>query len=143
MSGMNEVSGLKAKVTISRVSDDTIRIRLRDALSGCQFAEVSLSLEAFAYAVTGVAEQEAKMSVRGLAYIGKRLITTRRSIVCPVGGNDRDFLEKWLEENAQEEGWILNTYLGSQGSVVRSDGVTTLRYSVSKYVDESESAKPL
>lgn len=133
---MKMSNGLKAKVTVSRSSDDLIRIRFRDEASGIQFAEARMTLEEFALAVTGLAEREAELEVTGLQYVGKRRVTEQRSIVCPLDAYNKDKLEEWLKENAQEEGWLLNSYLGSQGSVSTRDGVTILRYSVTKYVDE-------
>jgi hypothetical protein len=44
-------------------------------------------------------------------------------------------LEQWLQDNAQEEGWIIDHYLGSQSSIDHMDGKTFLNYSVHKYVE--------
>jgi hypothetical protein len=127
---------MKAKVTISRASDDRVRIRIRDEASGIEFAEVSLTVEAYGYAITGLSEQEAELSVRGLEWVGKKRVTESRQKVCPLDTCDKDKLSKWLQENAQEEGWILSTYLGSQSSTSRAScGGTLLRYSVTKYVE--------
>lgn len=58
-----------------------------------------------------------------------------REVVYPFKGYNRHSMEKWLEENAKEEGWIVNSYLGSQTSVTSHDGKTHLHYYVTKYVD--------
>ena len=127
---------MKAKVTISRSSDDLVRIRFRDEASGIEFAEVALTMEVYGYAITGLAEQEGTLEVRGLEYVGKRRITEQRSIECPLSTYDKKTLVEWLQENAQEEGWLLNTHLGSQRSVVRNGDKLVLNYSVTKYVDQ-------
>lgn len=130
---------LKAKVTISRVTysdHEAVNISIEDVNSGIQFAELELSLESFGQAVTGLSYREADLTVRGLQYIGKRQVTEKRTIECPLTTYDRTKLESWLRENAQEEGWIVNTYLGSQTSVSYKEGKTFLNYSVTKYVDE-------
>jgi len=126
---------MKAKVTISRASDDRVRIRIRDEVSGIDFAEVSLTVEAYGYAVTGLSEQPGELEVRGLQWIGKKRITEPRQIVCPLDTYNRDALEAWLQENGKEDGWLVSTYLGSQRSVSRVPEGTLLNYSVTRYVD--------
>jgi hypothetical protein len=126
---------MKAKVTISRASDDKVRIRIRDEASGIEFAEVSLSIEAYGYVVTGLSEQPADLEVRGLQWVGKKRISEPRRIVCPLDTYNKEALSAWLEENGQEEGWLVSTYLGSQKSVSRTPEGTVLNYSVTKYVD--------
>jgi len=125
-------------VSIGRVSDGLIRIEIRDELSRARFVEASMSPEAFANAVTGLAAQDAELEVRGLEYVGKRKVTEQRQIVCPLEWRARHEYEQWLIENAPVDGWILDTYLGAQDSVKSSDdGGCILRYSVYKYVEES------
>lgn len=125
---------MKAKVTISRASDHLVRISIRDESSGIYFAEAALTVEAFGYAITGLAEQEAELTVRGLQWVGKQRITENRTIECPLDTYKREELARWLEANAQEDGWMIDSYLGSQGSVTRRDDVTILKYSVTKYI---------
>jgi hypothetical protein len=128
---------MKAKVSISRSSDDTVRIRIRDEASGIEFAEVSLTVEAYGYLITGLSDQEADLQVRNLQFVGKTRISEQRQIECPLSTYDKSELSQWLKENAQEEGWIVSTYLGSQSSVTWNNGKATLRYSVTKYVDSA------
>jgi len=129
---------LQGSVTISRSSRDVITIRLRDELSFIGFAEIELAPHDFCMALTGLAEVKGKMACHGLGYVGKKKVMENRSIVCPIKHAKREDLSKWLEQNAQEEGWLLSTYLGSQSSVTTKDGVTTLHYSVTKYVEPQE-----
>lgn len=130
---------LKAKVTISRVSYhdcEKVVISIDDVSSGIQFAELELSLESFGQAVTGLSYRDADLTVRCLEHVGKLRITEKRIIECPLSTYSRYELESWLRENAQEEGWIVNNYLGSQTSISYKEGKTFLNYSVTKYVDE-------
>jgi hypothetical protein len=125
---------MKAQVTISRTSQDKVVISIVDDASRLQFVEVSMSVEDFGYAITGLAYRPADLEVRGLQYVGKTHIRASRTIECPLNTHDKPTLRKWLEENAQEDGWLLDTYLGSQTSITRGDGKTILRYAVDKYV---------
>lgn len=136
---MISIKQIKAAVTISRVSDGTIRLRVEDSESRIEFVELSMSPADFANAITGLACQPAVGGVRGLEYVGKTKVTEARQVECPLGTFDKEKLSAWLESNCQEEGWLLSSYLGSQSSVVRADDKTTLNYSVTKYVDQEES----
>lgn len=126
---------LIGRVTITRDSNDIVRISFRDECSRIEFAEARMTVEDFGFAITGLAEQPASVEVRGLEYVGKRQVNESRSIECPLKTYDREELSAWLMENAREDGWIVNGYLGSQGSVGYRDGKTILNYGVTKYVE--------
>ena len=117
---------MKAKVSIIRDSNDKVNITFRDDASGVKFAKVSLTMEAFGLVITGLVEQEGDLEVRGLQWVGKQRITEQRAIECPLNTYDRNELSKWLCDNAQEDGWLLDTYLGSQKSVSRKGDKTLL-----------------
>lgn len=94
-----------------------------------------MTKEAFASALFGLGYVPVKIDVIGLEHVGKKRVYEKRTVVCPLGEwSDRDTLSKWLEDNCEEEGWILDTYLGSRGSVTRENGKTVLYYGVTKYV---------
>lgn len=118
---------------ISRRSDDKIVISIEDEASRTEFVEVKLSPHDFAMAVTGLSFVKVTGSVRGLENVGKKKVTEKRSVVCPLDSYDKKDLSAWLEQNCSEQGWLLNTYLGSQGSVEYVDGGRKLNYSVYKY----------
>ena len=128
-------SMLKAKVSISRNSKDIISIRFTDCASGITFAEAEMSLNNFASAITGLSRQDANLKINDLNFVGKKYVTEPRRISCPLKTYNRETLEKWLEENAQEEGWLVKTYLGSQDSISYIGDTTYLNYRVVKYVD--------
>ncbi len=126
---------MKALLTICRNSNGEIKLYIRDDASRIEFAQITMTPHDFANALTGLGEQSGDLSVFGLDYVGKNKISEPRSIECPLSGyQKREILEKWLEENAQEDGWLVSTYLGSKSSVVTKDGKTILNYSVTKYV---------
>jgi hypothetical protein len=122
-------------VTITRTSRDLISIRLRDSASRIEFVEVTMSLDDFARAVTGLSEISAKAELRGLEHVGKTKQIEQRRVECPIKSYSRDVLQNWLEENCQEEGWIINSYLGSQNSISYKDDKTIINYSVYRYID--------
>lgn len=126
---------MKAKVSISRNNHDMISIRIKDCASGITFAEVHMRPEEFSLALTGLSYQDAKLRTNGLEFVGKKRIREARRILCPLNTYDRELLTKWLNENAQEEGWIVDIYLGSQRSIIHTDDGMLINYNVVKYVD--------
>ena len=129
---------MKAQVTINSGSDDKVRISFVDVLSGIEFAEVTMEPAVFGRVITGLAFQEAELEVRGLENVGKQRVTEARRILCPLKSYSRTVLQEWLKNNAQEEGWKLSTYLGSQNSITCTENGTWLRYSVTKYEEVTE-----
>lgn len=125
---------MKCKVTISRDNHDTVRISIVDDASGIEFVEAHMDCATFGMCITGMSYQEAKLEVRGLEWVGKKRVTENRSIVCPLETYKTDELSAWLKENAKEDGWLVSTYLGTRGSVQRTEAGTLLRYTVTKYV---------
>lgn len=126
---------LSAAVTISRRSDGVITIEFVDQTSRIRFAEVEMSPEEFANAVTGFGYRPAKLTVTGLEFVGKVPLTESRTIEYPNKCYSRAEMSEWLKDNAREDGWFIDTYLGSQSSVIYRDGKTILNYTVTKYVD--------
>ena len=133
---------MDVKVTITRTNHDKIRIYLTDELSRVEFVQLEMDPAEFALALTGLAAQPSNCTVHGLEYVGKRKVREPRSIECPLPGyQGKDKLQQWLLDNAQEEGWTIDPYLGSQTSVSYhsgAEGGVTLRYSVYKYIDVEE-----
>lgn len=130
---------ITASITISRDSSDAINISIVDELSRQRFVRVTMTPHEFAMAVTGLSSIEAQAEVVGLEYVGLRKIIEKRSAICPLSFCDKRELADWLLANCQEEGWTINTYLGSQGSIGHNiEGGRQLNYSVFRYTsDES------
>lgn len=132
------------KLTISRVcnsksSKEEIRIMLLDENSRVRVIDGILSLEDFAKAITGLGYVDVSVEVDtvDLFFVGKKKIIEERSIYCPLAYfSDKNLFSAWLKDNAQEEGWYLDTYLGSQASIKsNAPNGCTLHYHVYKYVD--------
>lgn len=129
---------MKGTITISRDSRDIVRVSIRDEESFIQFVEFKMNLESYALAISGLSEVHGEFGVRGLEHVGKRKVIERRAKECPINSYDRKVLEQWLKENGQEEGWILDCYLGSQNSIGHRGDKTILNYSVHKFVEVGE-----
>lgn len=118
-------------VTISRNSKGTVGIFVRDEISRITFLELDLTLEDFAWLITGLSEVKAEGKTKGLEYVGKNKVKEERFVKVPEDIKyNRSKIEDWLEANCQEDGWLLDTYLGGKDSV--QNGV--VKYSVYKYV---------
>ena len=133
---------LNVKISISRPSypdrRDSICIRLQDEDSHITFFEGDMTASDFALAITGLSSLPIDSEVSGLEFIGKKKIQEKRQIICPLTESSK--IQGWLHENCQEEGWILNPYLGSQRSKkYLGEKGYELNYSVFKYVEEDES----
>lgn len=133
---------MKGKITISRYhgSEAGISIEIQDEASRIRFIRAEMGLKEFAEAITGLGCCAIEFDAFGLEHVGKVRVTERRSIRCPLDSYDRTNLAAWLREHGKEDGWIVNDYLGSQGSITRDGNVTVLNYQVVKYV-EQEPAK--
>ena len=126
-----------SRIHSSHVEDDFISIEMEDKISHVRFLKLKMALADFSKAITGLSSQEATAEFSHLEHIGKQKIREERETLCPIVSHDKIYLEKWLEKNRQEEGWILNPYLGLRGAIaypLRKEG-TILRYSVYKYID--------
>ena len=122
------------KITIfrtSRIDADLVRIEVLDQ-SGAS-VQVTLSLAAYAEALLGLARVPCETEVSKLDKRGKTRTIEQRQVIAPNMQSTKDYAI-WLEQNAQEEGYELDTHLGSQNSVSRlNDDEVLLRYKVVKY----------
>lgn len=133
---------IEGKITISRPTfgdgSESIVIRLTDKNALVQFAEVNISPRDFAMALTGLSELPVEIEANHLEKVGKVREREIRQAVCPRHYR-KDELSDWLLTNAQEDGWILDAGLRSQGSVLNNqDGSVTLNYSVTRWVDAED-----
>ncbi|EMF8482790.1 hypothetical protein V4E48_004105 [Morganella morganii] len=130
---------MKGKITISRPSygdgRDVINIQVRDNVSRIKFLDIEIDCADFARAVTGLSETDCRLSVRGLDSVGKIKITEARKALCPRGISGKENMTKWLHDNKQEDGWILDSYLGNKSSVEYTENGYILKYRVIKYIE--------
>ncbi len=136
---------MKGKITISRPSygdgRDVINIQVRDDVSRIKFLDVEIDCADFARALTGLSETNCELTVRGLKSVGKVKIVETRTALCPTGLSGKESLSKWLEDNKQEDGWTLDSYLGNKTSVEYTENGSLLRYRVIKYIKGIEDEK--
>lgn len=129
---------MKFNLSISRDSKDRINIEIICKESRARFLQLELSLEEYAQVITGLSHVEVEGKVNGLDVVGKTRVKEQRNITVgqDIGRQPKEQLKDWLIKNCGEDGWILDTYLGSQNSVVYN-GVDkyTINYSVYKYVE--------
>lgn len=131
---------MEGKISITRPSfhdeREVIAIEIYDNASRTTFCRVQVGMADFAAALTGQSQMPADIEVRGLSNVGLVKLTESRCITLPGRLHDRKALQQWLTDNCQEEGWIIDNYLGSQGSIRWSDEGAVLNYSVHKFVSK-------
>ena len=136
---------VNTRIDITRPSrvdgKDIIRIKLYDEDSHLTVFEGEMGAAEFALSLTGLSAQECPGVVSTATYaLGKVRSYEKRDVVLPkdtpYGGGS-----KWIEENCQEEGWFVDSYIGAQSSTTydTSTGLYTAHYRVFKYVDKDAS----
>jgi hypothetical protein len=118
-----------------RGGPEVMTIEVTDTASNVRFLQLEVPLADFTKAITGQLLSKISGEVMGLAEVGKTRVTEPRQIVCPLTTYKREKLEEWLGANAQEEGWIIDAYLGSQNSTASHPDGTLLRYRVHKFIE--------
>ncbi len=125
--------------------DEYVRIEVVDNLSRTMVMRLEVSLSDFAKMITGRSDiQIGRALYHGTDFVGKQRVSEKRRTfiskeeIANVGGAyPRKNLENWLVANKQEEGWFVDSYLGSQSSMEYDpeSGGNWLNYRVHKYVD--------
>lgn len=152
---MARIAGERKKgnfaISISRSTNshgpNMVSISIEDRTSGIEFFDGDMTLEDFGSLVTGLSMRPIQAEVRGLQFIGKKQVHEPRKVVLPssLGGyrSRNEEVAPWIAANCQEEGWMLDLYLGSRDSIVYNHTTKeyTAHYSVYKYVD-AEVLKP-
>jgi hypothetical protein len=126
---------INGRMGLSRRSDDKICIEVEDEASGVKFLVAEIEPYDFAQLITGLHGVKAQCHVKGLDFVGRKKVREARSVICGIDSYNNDKLREWLLENCQEEGWIIDSYLGSQNSISRCHEGTRLNYSVYRYQD--------
>lgn len=125
---------IKASVSCARSSNGLIYLTIECEKSHAKFAEIVFTPNQFANVITNLHTSDIDVKVNHLDRVGKTRILEPRQVRSPIQSYSREKNEQWLREHCQEEGWLLNSYLGSQKSIQMVDGVTLLNYSVYKYI---------
>lgn len=118
----------------SHIADEII-LTIEDEAAGVQFFRAFIPMDKMMRMLTG-GQQAFEAELMSTDKIGKKRHVERLSVVSPDLGHDKNDYKLWLLDNCSEDGWELNTYLGSQSSIVHNkDGTKTLNYTRSKWVD--------
>lgn len=125
--------------------DEYVRIEIMDWTSRRKIMQLDMELSEFAKLVTGRSDVPVGRALYDdSGAVGKLRVYEKRKVfisddeISKAGGSwPTSNLEKWLTETQQEEGWMIDPYLGSQGSQSRDQhrGGSWLNYGVYKYVD--------
>lgn len=126
-------------LSISCTNSNEILIEIRDNNSRVIFCECTVAPGDFALALTGRGYISATAEIRGLEYVGKTYVREKRVITAPNLGYEKEKYQEWLRDHGQEEGWIVDDYLGSRDSVSFEKEGVVLRYSVYKYIEKGDS----
>lgn len=102
---------LKGNLTISRTRSNTdnprpIRIEITDVLSRCRVAEVELSLEDFALAVTGMGCVDCEFDWSDAAPIGKRREYKTVEVELPDRWDVTDEQVRFAVAEHEVDGWL-------------------------------------
>ena len=134
---------LNGTFSVSKTSTGVIAITIEDVASGIDFVRIEMKPSQFAEAITGLHGRPGKMEIRGLRYVGKKKEVERAQLRLSkkslsrlrIEAHNKEKLEQYLKKTQQKEGWILNSYLGSQSSVsYQGDGGIILNFSYTRYV---------
>lgn len=138
---------LPGRLTISRtqstVSGDRVTIRLVDEVSGISFVELSLSLAAFAAAITGLGDVHAEMELRGLDVVGMRHEAKTETVDLPdqfTRGEEFQAALRELVAPLEVDGWkaSIDRSYNPHRSVSRVDGTRGYGVHFHRYVDATE-----
>lgn len=135
----NQQKDIKAKVTFSRVTGgcaDYIRLAVNDDASKTEFLVIKMTPEQLGNILSGLAMIDVDAEVNCLDVVGLRKVSESRQLVVDGEIYNREKAALILQEKAQEDGWIIDPYLSSRGSIVTLNGKTIIHYSVYKYVNE-------
>ena len=127
---------VNVKVTVSRASNDRVYIRVEDETSRIEFLDVGMTLEDFGSLITGLAYRPASGEVRNLENVGKVLKREQRTAEYPGTEYNKEIIRAWLLESHQEPGWTIDSYLGSQTSIVPNNGRVLVNYAVFRFVEK-------
>lgn len=128
---------LNLALTITRLSTGKIYLSIKDTDSFINFLRMELSPEDFMNCLTGLAYQPGIGEVYGTEFLGKTKQIEERTIEMPLQNTDFWSSKEysiWLKNNYKEEGWFIDTYLGSKNSIEYKEGKKFLNFTVYRYI---------
>lgn len=143
-----EVRIRAGKVMCSR-ADDYMKIEIEDPISGIQFIEVDLPFTEFGQMLSG-SSVNVQAELRGLEFVGMKREYEKAKVTISEDDYNKltrgtkyeegkNRLSEWLKTNHAREGWMMDTYLGSQTSIQRDykTCMYILNFGYFRYVDPS------
>ncbi len=132
---------MKGNITIL-VDGKGARIEVEDESSGIRFLKINLSAEQFMACLGRLANVECDINLKGIELIGKNRETSKHEFKIPAElynrrYKERDYFDKAAQELAQSQltdGWIADSYFGSQGSFFQKDGERWARVTIRRWV---------
>lgn len=132
---------MKGNITIL-VDGNGARIEVEDESSGIRFLKINLSAEQFMACLGRLANVECDLELQGLEQVGKALEVGEYEFKIPAElyshrYTNRNFFDDAAQELAQSQltdGWIADSYFGSQGSFFQKDGEQWARVTIRRWV---------
>ena len=132
---------MKGNITIL-VDGQGARIEVEDESSGIRFLKINLSAEQFMACLGRLSMVKCDLELHGLNQIGKTLEVGKHEFKIPAELYNRryeepDYFDKAAQELAQSQltdGWIADSYFGSQGSFFQKDGEQWARVTIRRWV---------
>ena len=132
---------MKGNITIL-VDGNGARIEVEDESSGIRFLKINLSAEQFMACLGRLSMVKCDLELHGLNQIGKTLEVGKHEFKIPAELYNRryeepDYFDKAAQELAQSQltdGWIADSYFGSQGSFFQKDEEQWARVTIRRWV---------
>jgi len=132
---------MKGNITIL-VDGAGAKIEVEDDSSGIRFLKIDLSAEQFMACLGRLSMVECDINVYGLDRVGKTLEMGKHEFKIPAELYNRrckeyDYFNKTAQELAQSQltdGWIADSYFGSQGSFFQKDREQWARVTIRRWV---------
>lgn len=126
----------------SSEENDNMEFVIRDQNSRCRFLTFKITKKELIDLIQSKSV-EIDYTLKDAHLCGKYLIIEKRVKSIPSENPlqaTKEYLEQYIKDNFQEDGWFLDAYLGSQDSVSwdHKNKCNIVRYSVYKYVEEKE-----
>ena len=128
---------IDGSASIVRTSNDEIKITLYDDDAVIEFAKATLSLESFALAITGLSHVKCGIDIHGLDKVGTIMESKHHVFELPCECYDENRVWHAIEEAKKTcpEGWVPDTYFGSQNSFFMSGDKSMARCVIRRYVE--------
>lgn len=141
---MMTMKNIKAQVRIGRYmnSDQEFFLEIQDEASGARFLKLEFGPEAFADLLSNrISYMEGE--VCALDVVGKEYVSQHVEVRMPdsISPYDKKEAAEYLKTykpvfEKSNEGWQLDTYIGSQDSIVRQEDGVFAQLKMFKYVDK-------